>query len=253
VRQRFIPIYPRLPGLPANGLMPRPFRPFLLNSNFCTNAAATRDYNALMATVNYNTGNSHIPCAVLNGLLGRNYAQKAFAGINNIWQADLPREADQINDNYSHVLLFLQDQIREDNDFDKWNELNDLIEQIHIPIVVFGLGANSFAGDDPDLHSRLAPGLIRFLRLLSDHTTELSIRGEFTADVLTKLGITNFRITGCPSYFECGQGRRVAKPDWNPDGKVIADGCITSYNRRPFSYPLCSQDRANWSPPRLSC
>jgi hypothetical protein len=221
--------------------MPSPFRPFLLNSNFCTNAAATRDYDALMAAVNHNTGNSYLSCAVLKGLLGRNYAQKAFAGINNIWQPALPRQADRINDGYSHVLLFLQDQIRDDNDFERWNELNDLIEQIRIPIVVFGLGANSFTCDDPNLHTRLAPGLVRFLQLLSDHTTELGIRGEFTADVLTKLGITNFRITGCPSYFQCGPARRVAKPTWNSDRKVIATGLFSSAEHTRLHYVLQSE------------
>jgi hypothetical protein len=221
--------------------MPRPFRPFLLNTNLCLNATAARGYDAVMSAVNHNTGNSYIPCAVLKGLLGSGYSLRVFSGINNIWQPGLGRHAEQINDGYSHALLFLQDQIREDNGFNGWDELNELIEKIQIPIVVFSIGANSLTGADPELHSKLAPGLVRFLKLLSDRTSEFGIRGEFTADVLTKLGITNFRITGCPSYFECGPGRRVAKPPWKPDANIIATGLFSTADYSRVHYVLQSE------------
>jgi hypothetical protein len=221
--------------------MPRTFRPFLLNTNLCMNVTATRGYDAVMSAVNHNTGNSYIPCAVLKGLLGSEYRLNVFSGINNIWQPALARHADHINDGHSHVLLFLQDQIREDNDFSYWDDLNHLIEKIQVPIVVFSLGANSLSGPDPELHSKLAPGLVRFLKLLADRTSELGIRGEFTADVLTKLGITNFRVTGCPSYFECGPGRRVAKPPWQPDAKIIATGLFSTADSSRVHYVLQSE------------
>jgi hypothetical protein len=205
------------------------------------NASATRGYDAVMSAVNHNTGNSYIPCAVLKGLLGSDYRLKVFSGINNIWQPRLARHADQINDGHSHALLFMQDQIRDDNDFNYWDDLNKLIENIQIPIVVFSLGANSLTGADLEVHSKLAPGLVRFLKLLSDRTRELGIRGEFTADVLTKLGITNFRVTGCPSYFECGPGRRVAKPPWKPNANIIATGLFSTAEHSRVHYVLQSE------------
>jgi hypothetical protein len=191
-----------------------------------------------MAAVNYNTGHSYISYAVLKNLLGRPDAVREVAAISNIWQGNLQFQADPINDNHSHVLLFLQDLIRADNDFGRWDELNDFIYKIRIPIVVFSLGANSFIGWDPSLHHKLAPGLIRFLKLLAERTAALGIRGEFTADVLRKLGITNFQITGCPSYFECGRGRRVSKREWNATAKVLATGLFSTAEHTRLHYVL---------------
>src|SRR5262245_9469334 len=138
------------------------FRPFLLNANIRSDAAAIRSYEKSMDAVNHNTGNSYISYAVLKELLGSVDPSKVGHGINNIWLENLPRRADDINASFSHVLLFMQDQIRVDNRFAGWNELNNLLQQIRIPIVVFGLGANSFAGWDASLHAQLSPGLIRF-------------------------------------------------------------------------------------------
>jgi Polysaccharide pyruvyl transferase len=221
--------------------MARLFRPFVLNSNIRTDAAAIQSHEMSMVAVNHNTGNSYISYAVLKGLFGSVDPKKVGAGINNIWLEDLPRQADEINATYSHVLLFMQDQIRADNQFAKWDELNNLLQQIRIPIVVFSLGANSFAGWDANLHTKLSPGLIRFLNLLAERTAVLGIRGEFTADVLTKLGIKNHQITGCPSYFECGRARRVVKRDWNPEAKVLATGLFSNAEHNRLHYVLQSE------------
>src|SRR5438128_2282473 len=105
--------------------MTNTFRPFLLNSNICSDAVAARSYQMSMDAVNHNTGNSYISYAVLKGLLGSVDPTKVTAGINNIWLQNLPRQADEINASYSHVLLFLQDQIRADNPFARWDELNN--------------------------------------------------------------------------------------------------------------------------------
>ena len=221
--------------------MPRQFRPFLLNSNVCGNAAIVSTYDKLMSAVNYNTGNSYIAYAVLKGLFGNADAVKTVAGITNIWQDDLRGQAERINKHYSHALLFLQDQIRADNDFRGWDEVNSFIEKLRIPIVVFSLGANSLSGWDANLHNKLAPGLIRFLHLLADRTAMLGIRGEFTAEVLTNLEIVNHEITGCPSYFECGRGRRVLKPEWDPDANVVATGLFSTTVQARLHYVLQSE------------
>jgi hypothetical protein len=213
-----------------------PCRPFLLNPNVWVNRAAVApSFDVSMPAVNYNTGNSYIAYSVLKNLFGSANVLANLPRVNNIWEDNLD-QAEHINDGHSHVLLFLQDQILADNRFDRWNELNSFIEKIRVPIVVFSLGANSFTGWDANLHTKLAPGLVRFLRLLADRTVSLGIRGEFTADVLTKLGISNFQITGCPSYFECGPERRVSKPDWNPGGKVLATGLFATAEQAYLHY-----------------
>jgi hypothetical protein len=218
------------------------FRPFLLNSNICTDAATVRNYETAMRAVNRNTGNSYISHAVLKGLFGSVAPISVADGINNIWLDKLPQRVDEINASYSHVLLFMQDQIRVDSQFDRWDELNNFLRQIRIPIVVFSLGANCIAGWDPNLHTKLSLGLIRFLKLLAERSAVIGIRGEFTAEVLTKLGIGNHHITGCPSYFECGRARRVVKRDWNPEAKVLATGLFSNAVHHGLHYVLQSEN-----------
>src|SRR5262249_19497451 len=109
--------------------MSKAFRPFLLNSNRCTPAEAQR-FETAMPAVNYNTGNSYISYAVLKSLIGSDDDEKRFAGINNLWEDDLDRQAATINNRHSHVLLFLQDQIRSDIDFSRWDELNQFVQRI---------------------------------------------------------------------------------------------------------------------------
>jgi hypothetical protein len=177
---------------------------------------------------------------VVKGLYGNADVINQIAGINNIWDDDLQHRAEQINEGYSHVLLFLQDQIRIDNYFSGWDRVNQLIEKIRVPIVAFSMGANSFTGWDPQLHKKLSPGLIRFLQLVSERTAVLGVRGEFTADVLTKLRISNHEVTGCPSYFEGGRGRRVRKAEFRPEADVLATGLFSSVQAR-LHYVLQSE------------
>jgi hypothetical protein len=220
----------------------RSYQPILLNSNTWTNRTGeSPSFAGSMPAVNFNTGNSYIAYSVLKNLFGSERVAADLPAINNIWEDSLAGQAERINDGHDRVLLFLQDQIRADNSFEKWEKLNSFVEKIDVPLVVFSLGANSFTGWDAELHSKLNPGLVRFLHLLADRTVSLGIRGAFTAEVLTKLGIRNFQITGCPSYFECGRGRRVFKPKWEPNRKVLATGLFSTADAAELHYVLQSE------------
>jgi len=69
------------------------------------------------------------------------------------------------------------------------------IEKANVPTVILGLGAQSHDGKIPDLH----PGMLRFLKAVSERCYSLSVRGTFSAEVLNHHGITNVTVTGCPS------------------------------------------------------
>jgi len=73
--------------------------------------------------------------------------------------------------------------------------LADRIERTQLPTVVVGLGAQA---PHRSVDLPLKAGTIRFAQLLSERSTSLGVRGEFTADVLSKLGIHNVSIIGCP-------------------------------------------------------
>lgn len=73
--------------------------------------------------------------------------------------------------------------------------LGALIEKANLPTIVLGLGAQSFTGKIPELH----PNTKRFLHAVGDRSKDLSVRGQFTAEVVEAAGVKNVAVTGCPS------------------------------------------------------
>ncbi len=80
----------------------------------------------------------------------------------------------------------------------------DLIEKAAFPITLAGLGAQSF--DDcttpKDVVEQLSEEVKNAFRKIAYQTCSLGIRGEFTADCLERIGIKNYRIIGCPSFYQ---------------------------------------------------
>ncbi len=66
-----------------------------------------------------------------------------------------------------------------------------------LPIICFGLGSQILPGQD----RTLKPGTDRFLRLVSERSGSIGVRGSFPAEVLWSLGIRNVSVVGCPSLF----------------------------------------------------
>ena len=77
------------------------------------------------------------------------------------------------------------------------------LENIGLPILAFGLGAQAKSFDD---NTTLTDGTRRWVEVLGAHapaaTPNIGVRGEFTRQVLEKLGLGDrASITGCPSNF----------------------------------------------------
>lgn len=70
---------------------------------------------------------------------------------------------------------------------------------------VIGIGANCLHGYDIEIYKRLPESLKNLLYTLADKTSYIGVRGEFTANVLEKLGISNVKIIGCPTFYETGK------------------------------------------------
>jgi hypothetical protein len=73
------------------------------------------------------------------------------------------------------------------------------IERAGVPVVVFGLGSQA-ALNGPNEFS-VAPQTVRLLKVLSDHSRKIAVRGEFTAEACAKLGVSNVEVVGCQSIF----------------------------------------------------
>lgn len=65
-------------------------------------------------------------------------------------------------------------------------------------VVMIGAGAQAA---DTDGRVTLTKGTDRFLRLISERSASIGVRGHYTAMVLESLGISNVRVIGCPTIF----------------------------------------------------
>ncbi len=73
------------------------------------------------------------------------------------------------------------------------------IERARLPVVVFGLGSQ--APLNGPFEFSVATETIRLLRVISDHSRKVAVRGAFTADACAKLGVKNVEVVGCQSIF----------------------------------------------------
>jgi hypothetical protein len=73
------------------------------------------------------------------------------------------------------------------------------IERAGLPVVVFGLGSQ--AGLNGPYEFTVAPETVRLLKVISDHSRKIAVRGAFTAEACARLGIENVEVVGCQSMF----------------------------------------------------
>jgi len=88
------------------------------------------------------------------------------------------------------------------NSYEDFSELADRLESTTLPVVTLGLGAQAEADRS---YPKLKKGTLRLLKILSERSAAISVRGEYSAEVLAHYGIHNAMITGCPSALLIGR------------------------------------------------
>ncbi|MGH8601714.1 MAG: polysaccharide pyruvyl transferase family protein [Gammaproteobacteria bacterium] len=78
-----------------------------------------------------------------------------------------------------------------------------IVEGTNHRILMVGVGAQFPTTRIAD--AQLPETALRLMHAISDRSQSISVRGQFTADVLAKFGIKNTRVTGCPSLFRLGK------------------------------------------------
>lgn len=122
---------------------------------------------------------------------------------NEIYKAfGYPNFATFVNERCSHLVITLANTLKlGDEDGLKYSKMLDFLKKIEKPIVVFGLGIqakNLKNGEEPKLPS----SAIDLLRLLSQKSKLLGVRGHSTKKIIEELAlINNVHVTGCPSIF----------------------------------------------------
>ena len=197
---------------------------FFINSNLSFEHQIL-DYKSFLSEVGGNVGNSYITYALIKKLYGKFIKVPHIPCIYNYdFEKNADKDIDYINNNCTHVFLILQDQIRINESYSlklPYKKIINFLKKLKKPILIAGLGANSFNGYDKNFYKKLQPDLILFLKELSNLVECIGLRGCFTQEVLSQLGINNTEVIGCPSYFELGKNRFIVKKDIIEKSKIL--------------------------------
>ena len=99
---------------------------------------------------------------------------------------------------FDQVVLGASNFLYHDFDFTHWA---DFVEATKLPCTIFGLGAQ---GPSYGCRVDVPAGTRRLLKLVSERSTTVGVRGHWTASILSDLGIANIRVIGCPAmYWTC--------------------------------------------------
>jgi Polysaccharide pyruvyl transferase len=111
-----------------------------------------------------------------------------------------PERAAQINEAYDVFVVPLANAFRHSFRA-SLDRLSTLIEQLTIPVVVLGVGAQAGADYNTDDLRPFEETVRRFINAVLDRSASIGVRGEFTASYLNDLGYRDVDIIGCPSMF----------------------------------------------------
>lgn len=211
--------------------------PYFLNSNIHHTRANLRRCDHYFDGIFGNTGNSYITSALLSCLGSGPEHLTPANSLPSIFQRRIGAdEAERINAQHTHIVLTAQDYLRADWPEEIFATALYNLRQTGLPLITHSLGANAFGGRDDELHTRLSEPQIAFFKEVAERSTSIAVRGEYTADVLTRMGIRNFSVTGCPTHFVKGSGRQFVKRPWDPNKGVGVAGYFTHSEHRQLHY-----------------
>jgi polysaccharide pyruvyl transferase WcaK-like protein len=78
-----------------------------------------------------------------------------------------------------------------------WSRTAEVLRRLKLPVIAFGIGAQAPVSGKLELSEDTKT----VLKLISDSTASLGVRGTYSAEVMNELGIGNVRIIGCPTAF----------------------------------------------------
>ena len=90
--------------------------------------------------------------------------------------------------------------------------LSAFLDKIKLPVFMVGLGAQ--LPSSQSALENIPAGTWRLVEIVSERSTSIGVRGDFTAEQLRKLGIDNIRVTGCPSLYTHPESvTRIRRPN----------------------------------------
>ena len=128
--------------------------------------------------------------------LGQNSGNLVFwQALDRLFKPDkIPYSQSYKLKDYDRVIITDLIWIRENSNFDY---LEKLIDEFNIPFIPISVGLQS-GTFNPDF--KISENLVRLLKKIEKRAT-IGVRGYYTAEILSKYGITNYSVIGCPSMY----------------------------------------------------
>lgn len=158
----------------------------IVGTNGHANRVSFQDTPQALAVVGHNTGNLFFQYAITNAFTD----DKAHVGSDVSWD---PAEA---RERFRVLVVPSANFIREN--FDPVDFINYL-EKTQLPLVFIGLGVQADSYDKREFD--LSPSIRKLIGLLKERSVTVGVRGEYSAQVLADMGVTNTQVTGCPTNF----------------------------------------------------
>lgn len=121
-----------------------------------------------------------------------------------------PRGAGRINAEYDAYVIPLANAFRLTFE-PTLVRLTQLIEQLRIPVIILGVGAQGTLGYDTGRLKPIERSVRAFASAVLDRAPSIGVRGDLTQDYLLGLGFRDAEVIGCPSMFLWGEHLRVEK------------------------------------------
>ena len=173
-------------------------------------------------------------------------AVQKFLGENHLLARDALASPAQADEECDHVVIPAANFLWKDFDF---GYMETFLARTHLPITMIGVGAQTA---DRMSTSQIHPNTLRLMKLVSERSASIGVRGFYTAEVLAAHGIHNVQVIGCPSIyssrapslkigkFEPSEppklsvnfSRRVNKHSFNPQGMVALENELMAWALR---------------------
>lgn len=133
-----------------------------------------------------------------------------------------PADAKKINETYTAYIIPLADAFRPDF-VPSLKKYTALIKKLTIPVVVVGVGLR--ADYEPNLEQKFPfdDAVYAFIQAVLEKSTLVGVRGQITADYLSKLGFkegVDHTVIGCPSMYAFGANIAIKEPRFTEDSLV---------------------------------
>lgn len=117
---------------------------------------------------------------------------------------------EEVNEKCDHIVIPAANFLWKSFDF---GYMADFLERCTVPITMVGLGAQT---NDRSRISEIHPNTLRMVRVISERSPSIGVRGYYTAEVLAANGILNTEVLGCPSLYT-KLTPPAAPPKWLPE------------------------------------